>query len=178
MQTLTPFWEHLFDITAPIDVMDGVQLGRVSTGAMGDYIFYCPCKKKKRKEKKRRQMPFEMFICIWKKKLRALDSLQNGCLITFRAQLHLYFCLCLGLPCVSLYHVYLTKTPAEPLVCSNAKSHYCWKHHANWIFGKRGKDKWSLLTESYRRMYERWHADYGLCAFGTQTLWSSTRQQS
>lgn len=107
MQALTPFWEHLFDIMVAIDVMDGVQLDRVSTGVMGDYIFIACA------EKKRRQMPFEIFIYIWKRKLRALDLLQNGCLITFRAQLHLYFCLCLVLPFVSPYHVYLTETPSE-----------------------------------------------------------------
>lgn len=117
VRALTPFWEHLFDITAAIDVMDGGRLDGVSTGVMGDYIVIACAKK-------RRQMPFEIFICIWKRKLRALDSLQDGCLITFRAQLRLYFCLRLGLPSVSPYHVYV-KTPSESLSCPSAKSNYC-----------------------------------------------------
>lgn len=46
LQTLAPIWEHLFDIMAAIDVMDGVSLNQVSTGVMGDYIFIACTEKK------------------------------------------------------------------------------------------------------------------------------------
>lgn len=55
MQPLTAFREHLFDITAVIDVIDDVWLDRVLSGIIIVLLLL---------GKKRRQMPFVILICI------------------------------------------------------------------------------------------------------------------
>lgn len=71
MQAVTPFREHLFDITAAIDVMDGVWLDWVSVRVKADYIFIACTNKEDRW--------LLRFLSLYKKgKLRGLDLLYNG----------------------------------------------------------------------------------------------------